>query len=253
MGKVKKFSITRLRNDEWLGFLTHILNRLQGTHAFLCSPQAQAFKESVEQYKRQMTAESIASGQAVIDADRAADQAWSCLNALLKVALLHPDEAHRAAAERLYKHLKKYGNPTQLAYDEEYAKLQKLLDNLEAPECEADLKLTHADDWVKALRERYDNFMKTYQRRIETAAATNPGATKMARVETENRYKSFVDYLEALLVIMPNEEIEKFVAELNTQIDIKKTAFKQRTSSEPVAEKPLELVADEEMNEEKMA
>ena len=253
MGKIKTISISRLRNDEWLGFLTHILNRLNDTPVFLGSHQAQVFKESVEQYKRQMASENIVSGQTVIDADHAADQAWSCLNAQLKVALLHPNEAHREAAERLYKHLKKYGNPTQLPYDEEYAKLQKLLDNLEAPECEADLKLTHADDWVKALRERYDNFMKVYQRRIESAAAISPGAIKIARMDTENCYKGFVEYLDALLVLMPNEDVEKFAAELNTQIDIKKTVLKQRTASEPVTEKPLELVADEEMSEDKMA
>ncbi len=66
----------------------------------------------------------------VANADRHADECWSALNALLKAMLLSKNEERHEAAERIYSAFGKYENPTQLAYNREYAILENLLKEL---------------------------------------------------------------------------------------------------------------------------
>ena len=250
--KVKSLALKHFRNDEWLAFMELLIDLMKDKACVKDSDPFAILIDSCREYKRMISLDCEVDGMTVANADRAADQAWSCLNAQLKVALVHPDESHRNAAARIYKHLLKYGNPTRLTYDQEYAKLKLLLEDLAQAE-PSDLEVTHADDWVKTLQQRYDYFMDVYRKRVEHSASVDPGAVKLARLNSELAYKDWIAYLEATSFLSKDQSVDEVIGEINRQIEIKKAEFKQQSShAGDVIEIP-EAIDDMDMDDEELS
>ena len=252
--KIKSLVLKKFHNDEWLFFLEHLLNNILVSDCVKTTTPTETLRYTFEEYQRMVNLDCQVDGQMVADADQAADQAWSCLNAQLKIELVHPEISHREAAARLYAHLLKYRNPTRLTYDQEYAKLNQLLDDL-SKASEEDLIVTHAYDWFIELKKRCQHFMDVYHKRINHSACVDPGTVKMARQATESAYKSLVIFLESSLQCSKDDQFESIISELNSYIDDQKTALKNRASqsnkSDMVPELP-ETIEDMDMDEDEL-
>lgn len=249
--KVKSLTLKKFRNDEWLEFMEHIIDLVKDNDCIKGSDSFEALADACSDFKRMISLDCKVDGMTVSNADRAADQAWSCLNAQLKVALVHPDENHRNAAARIYVNLLKYGNPTRLTYDQEYAKLRMLLEDL-SKNTESDLKLTHSYDWFKALQQRCDYFMEVYRKRIEHSTSIDPGAVKVARMNSEYAYKGFIEYVQATSLLASDASLDELISCINAQIEMKKAEFrKQTTKPGDVIEIP-ETIDDMDMDEDEL-
>ena len=250
--KVKSLVLKKFHNDEWLRYLEYLLDHILIKDSIKESSPVETLKYVYEEYKRMQSLDCQVDGIMVADADRAADQAWSCLNAQLKIELIHPNEKHRNAARNLYCHLIKYGNPTRLTYDLEYSKLKQLLDDL-AKASEEDLRMTHAYDWMIELQKRYTHFMDIYRKRIDHSASVDLGTGRLARQSTETAYKSLIEYLNTTLQHARNDEIESTVSELNAYIETQNASFKQRAANpskaNDIPEMP-ETIEDMDMDED---
>ena len=249
--KVKSLTLKKFRNDEWLAFMELLIDMMKDKACVKGSDPFETLIVSCDEYKHMISLDCEVDGMTVANADRAADQAWSCLNAQLKVALVHPDENHRNAAARIYKHLLKYGNPTRLTYDQEYAKLKLLLEDLTQTD-ESDLKLTHAYDWVKILQERYDYFMDVYRKRVEHSASVDPGSVKLARLNSELAYKDLIAYLEATSFLSKDNSVDELIGEINRQIDLKKAEFKQQSAKPGDVIEIPDAIDDMDMDDEEL-
>ena len=249
--KLKTIPFKKFQNKDWLVFLAKYIDIVQNEVAVKDSDPVQMLVDLYGEYKRMISLDCAVDGQMIVNADNAADQAWSCLNAQLKIELIHPDKSQREAAQRVYSHLLKYQNPTRLIYDKEYEKLGLLLDDLATAD-EADLRLTHAWDWVVELRARYAYFMDIYRKRLEHASYIDPGAIKMARQKTEKACKSVNALLEASTMMHPSETIVQTIERLNASIDAQKALFKQRESKDDESNR-IETIEDIDMDDDEMA
>ena len=138
-----------------------------------------------------------------------------------------------------------------LRYDKEYEKLGLLLDDLATAD-EADLKLTHAWDWVVELKARHAYFMDIYRKRLEHASYIDPGAIKIARQKTEKACKSVNALLDASTMMHQSETIAQTIQSLNDCIDAQKALFKQRESKDDENNR-LETIEDIDMDDDEMA
>ena len=253
--KVKSLTLKKFHNNEWLGFLEHLLDQILIGSSINSSEPVISLKYLYDEYKRMLSLDCQVDGMMVAEADRAADQAWSCLNAQLKIALVHPDISLRSAASRIYPILSKYGNPTRLTYDQEYAKLKLLLQDL-SNASQDDLKITHADVWFEELQSRYTYFMDIYNKRVGHSASVDPGAVKLARQTSESAYKSLVAFLDSSVKFSNDDRFEHIISELNDYIDTQKASFKQRTSQPNTQNRFIEMpetIEDMEMDEDELA
>lgn len=249
--KLKTIPFKKFQNKDWLEFLEKYIEIVQNEVAVKDCDPVQMLVDLCSEYKRMISLDCAVDGQMIVNADNAADQAWSCLNAQLKIELVHPDKSQREAAQRIYSHLLKYQNPTRLIYNKEYEKLGLLLDDLATAD-EADLKLTHAWDWVVELKKRHAHFLDIYQKRLEHASYIDPGAIKIARQKTEKACKSVNALLEASSLKHDSQTIAQTIERLNASIDAQKALFKQQESQNDECNR-LETIEDIDMDDDEMA
>ena len=130
-------------------------------------------------------------------------------------------------------------------------KLGLLLDDLATAD-EADLKLTHAWDWVVELKKRHAHFIDIYQKRLEHASYIDPGAIKIARQKTEKACKSVNALLEASSLKHDSQTIAQTIERLNASIDAQKNLFKQQESQNE-ERNHIETIEDIDMDDDEMA
>ena len=169
MAKIKNFNIKKLRTEEDFGFQ----KRIEAETALLTvetdKPMVAAYKAALTAFDDALkgsTSNSLSS--AVTRADEMADAAWSGLNAQTKAMLGHPVEALRTVAAEASALIAKYGNPTAMAYNEEYGRLHNLLQDLAAFGVEKQ-KQIYIDAWVTELQTRCDEFAAASQQKAEAA------------------------------------------------------------------------------------
>ena len=100
--------------------------------------------------------------------------------------------------------------------------------------------------WLPALRTRYDAFMSMMKSYDAERAAVQPGAVKNARQALVAAWKPLCDLINGLAIVSPSDELETLVAEMNTRIQSKKIALKQRKSAKKAAKEVAQDVVDVE-------
>ena len=85
--------------------------------------------------------------------------------------------------------------------------------------------------------------MKSYD---AERAAVQPGTVKNARQALLGTWKPLCDLINGLAIVTPSDELESLIAEMNTRIQSKKTALKQRKSTKKTAKEAAQDVVDVE-------
>ncbi|EKN07525.1 DUF6261 family protein [Parabacteroides johnsonii] len=142
----------------------------------------------------------------------------SGLNAQTKVMLGHPIEALRTVAAEAAALIAKYGNPTGMAYNEEYGRLYNLLQDLAAFGAEKQ-KQIYIDAWVTELQTRYDEFMSATAARDAEAATRVTGIVKQTRTEADDAFRALAERVNALALLNGEEEYVTFIDHVNVIID----------------------------------
>lgn len=188
----------------------------------------------------------------VKEADEATDSCYSGLAATTRAMVGHYDPAIAELARRVDIILRKYGNPTNLSYLEEYGIIDNLLQDLavfdttvitteDASEEDENIPDELADDvhnldtlgltgWVNQLKKCRDRFMTAYSKRNATQAVSVSGATKAARKETDAAYRNTVKRMNALIELNGEAVYVEIINNINQLIDNQKTVIASRTT-----------------------
>ena len=121
-----------------------------------------------------------------------------------------------------------------------------MLETLESIESVIFVKATVAA-WLPALRTRCDAFMSMMKSYDAERAAVQPGAVKNTRQALVAAWKPLCDLINGLAIVSPSDELESLIAEMNTRIQSKKTALKQRKSAKKTAKEVAQDVVDLEV------
>ncbi len=241
--KVTSFAIKNLRSEEMLGMSLEIAEKIKDVPAVAESAQGKAFREAISGYASALDKDKAISYKDLLDADASADQAITGLRTHLQVLLIYPDDEMREAAREVWNAIDQYGSPTQLNFQEEYAIVARMLDTLEALDPELLARAT-VKAWVPALRERYNSFM-SLMKSYDAERASVSGLVKNARAALIASWKPLCDVINVLAIVSPSEALDALIGEINTRIQSKKTAIKQRKSAKKdpkeLTEAPVDL------------
>ena len=219
MAKIKNFNIKKLRTEEDFGFQ----KRIEAETALLTvetdKPMVAAYKAALTAFDDALkgsTSNSLSS--AVTRAVEMADAAWSGLNAQTKAMLGHPVEALRTVAAEASALIAKYGNPTAMAYNEEYGRLHNLLQDLAAFGVEKQ-KQIYIDAWVTELQTRCDEFAAASAARDAEASLRITGIVKQTRNDADDAFRALAERVNALALVNGEDAYATFIDHVNVIID----------------------------------
>lgn len=161
--------------------------------------------------------------------DARVDKAWRTLTQLTKVLTEHPAEDVQAAAAEVYAIMKKYGDITGMAYNEEYGNLHNALQELTAIAA-AKQQLIRADALVAELETGYENFTIASSERDAEEAQRQVGIVKQTRSACEAAYRSLVDRVNALVVVNGEAAYSGFIDQVNVVVAAAKSTLASRNT-----------------------
>ena len=230
MKKIKSFSLVSFTNHAIVSFCTevesHVKASLPAENAALCDD----FSASLIAFKDILASSVETFNEAILEADKKADGAWSAINTLLNLNVNHYDETVCEAARDVLDVFDNIPKPTRLPYAEEYARLESLLTQLSAIPAEI-LKTAMVDGWIDELRRRVDAFNELRKTKTQTRSEIETGASKKARQALTDAYRDLVDTLNAMKIISKSEAFDLIAQHLNELIDANRAAMKAKKTA----------------------
>lgn len=231
MSKIQSLNLSVLRNEKAFGFLQQVQAETKHLADVTIESIVENFSVALEEFDKALKeSEKLPSVALARECDTARDTAWSGLNAYCKaVATYHPDTDVKAAAQKAYDIVLKYGNPIRLPQTQESGVLHNLLQDLNALAAE-DRTKTALDAWINHLSECENNFLAAVgERTVEEAARIN-GIVKQTRTATETAYRKLVEVVNALNGLLAESDYTTFIDHVNALIDRQKTILKTRST-----------------------
>lgn len=230
MKKIKSFSLVSFTNHALVSFCTevesHVKASLPVENAALCDD----FSASLSAFKDILALSVETFNEAILEADKKADGAWSAINTLLNLNVNHFDETVCEAARSVLDVFDNIPNPTRLPYAEEYARLESLLTQLSAIPAET-LKIAMVDGWIDELRRRVDVFNELRKTKTQTRSEVETGASKKARQALTDAYRDLIDTLNAMQLLSKSEAFDLIAQHLNELIDANRAAMKAKKTA----------------------
>lgn len=229
MSKIQSFSVAKLRIAEDYGFQKRIEEATAQLTAEVDAAIVAMYKAAVAAFdEAEKESQSSAFTEAMTAADELADSAWRSLTATAKAQLPHPAADAAAAAKEAVAILKKYGDITQMPYNEEYGNMANALQDFATLGTEKQ-KLCYIDAWVTELQARYDEFTAAQSSRTEEQGAKVQGIVKQRRQECDEAYRSLVGYVNAMAAITPSA-YAAFIEQANVVIDEAQATLASRST-----------------------
>ena len=217
MAKVVYVRIDVLKVDDCISLFSKTAEIAEECFGFAGGEFACDFIRKYGDFRQALSGESTATFKAMYSADIATDEVWRGLNDEIRAGQRHPNPARREANNVVSEVFGHYEDPTQLPYSEEYGRLRQLIEELEALP-ESTLKAAVVDEWVVALRSRYEAFMEASRVHMLEASFGDIGGIKRERVSASNAYRSLVDRACALSDMPEREDCRQFVEKLNNYL-----------------------------------
>lgn len=233
MKKIKSFRLFSLTNHALASFCaeveSHVKASLPAENAALCD----AFSASLHAFKDILASSVETFNEAILEADKQADRAWTAIHTLLNLNVNHYDAAVCEAARTVLDVFDNVPNPTRLSYVEEYARLESLLTQLSAIPAKT-LQSAMVDGWIDELRRRVDAFNELRKTKTQTRSEIETGASKKARQALTDAYRDLVDTLNAMQLLSKSDAIERIAQHINELIDANRTAMKAKKTAKKV-------------------
>ena len=243
MKKIKSFSLVSFTNHALVSFCTevesHVMASLPSENAALCKD----FSASLVAFKDILASNIETFNDAILEADKKADSAWSAINTLLNLNVNHYDSTVCEAARTVLEVFDNIPNPTRLPYAEEYARLESLLTQLVAIPTET-LKTAMVDGWIAELSRRVDAFNELRKTKTQARSEVETGASKKARQALIDAYRDLVDTLNAMQLISKSESFALIAQHLNELIDANRAAMKAKKTTKKAGKETEGAVVD---------
>ena len=208
-----------------------IYETVQESHAN--HPMLAPFLDSLQQaYQKGLDAVGENKGSALTaeikasDADR--DIAYVSLRNHIKAGLNRPNETYSLAAQKIYRvfeqnNLKLY----DFRYTEQSVALTRLFSDLENPENQEALKILHALEWLKELKEAQVKFDELYVQRSQEDANNQKTTDAEAKKAISTALQFLLQSLGVLEAIGEPESILDTVNRVNVIIDKEQAAARR--------------------------
>lgn len=230
MKKIKPFSLVSFTNHALVSFSaeveSHVKASLPIENVALCDD----FSASLNAFKDILASSVETFNEAILEADKKADGAWSAINTLLNLNVNHYDDAVCEAARTVLDVFDNIPNPTRLPYAEEYARLESLLTQLSAIPAETH-KTAMVDGWLDELRRRVDAFNELRKTKTQARSEVETGASKKARQALTDAYRDLVDTLNAMQIIAKSKAFDLIAQQLNELIDANRATMKTKKTA----------------------
>ena len=230
MKKIKSFSLVSFTNHALVSFCaeveSHVKASLPAENDALCDD----FSAILNAFKDVLASSVETFNEAILEADKKADGAWSAINALLNLNVNHYDAAVCEAAHNVLNVFDNIPNPTRLPYAEEYARLESLLTQLSAIPAET-LKTAMVDGWLDELRRRVDAFNELRKTKTQARSEVETGASKKARQALTEAYRDLVNTLNAMQIIAKSKAFDLIAQQLNELIDANRATMKTKKTA----------------------
>lgn len=228
MKAIENLSLTRLRTEEDFG----LQKRVEAETALLTlesdAPMVATYKAAVDAFDEALKASTKNPMAATaIQADEAADATWVGTNMQIKAMLNHPDETRRAIAEEAADIFAKYGNITNLAYNEEYGRMHNLLQDIDKMG-EEKLQKICIDAWIAEMHKCYDAFRTADAARTAAAAGREVGIVKEKRIIADEAFRSLCTRVNALVLVNGETPYGEFIDRVNVIIAQAKAVLASR-------------------------
>lgn len=259
MSEIKYIDPSRLRQEESFSYHQMAAAEMSKCVDPKFAPVYQAYTGKLKTFDEALKksgGENVLS-KPIHEQDAVCDRLYRGLSqqvAALEDAYYDPAIAEVARQARII--LKKYGNPMALPYLEENGVLQNLVQELEAfdgtldsespDEIAADeirtnrLSAIHIDGWVARLKVETTRFRELFTERNTQNAALETGATKAARLATDDAYRAAVKRINALAEVNGEADYLEIINALNTLIERQQAIIKARATKSANARKKAE-------------
>lgn len=247
--KINNVSVSRMRNEEHFAYMLGTKSNIQGVSAStlgieplyktfeVCLAEEDAALEPV--VKSALTDE-------ISEADGRRDDIYRGLVLFVEAGLYNPDPSVAKAARALNAILDRYGDVRSLPYEQEYATIVNLVQDLNG---EPGLSvLPDAALWVNnlsAANEEVETILR--QRWQQTGSKTHYDMPQIRR-NTDAAYSRMIEYLNASFIVreVNDESVVRFVEAMNGMIAQFKQTLAVRKgyakSSKPAGDKPDQLI-----------
>lgn len=228
--KIKSMDVTRFRVEECFGFMKRVEAETSLLTLETDAQMVKDFKAAVTAFDEALKTSLKNSKTAdVAAADSQVDKAWRTLTQVSKSFTEHPADVIRAIAAEVYAIMQKYGNITNMAYNEQYGSLHNALQELSAIS-KPNLELLLLDEIINELQTGYDSFMKASSERDAEQAQKQIGIVKQMRVACEDAYRTFVGKVNALVVVNGEDAYTTFIDHINVIIDSARSTLANRST-----------------------
>ena len=238
--KIQEFTIEDLRNTGNSAFLERISNATSLLTNETDQTVVAEFKTAFNAFNDVVKLkQSFVNTEDLILCDQLADSAWRGLHGQTKVMLRHPSEEVCIIANKAMQIIDKYGDITNLSYNDEYGAMDNLIVDLNALG-DKTLRKIYLADWLTELTLRRREFMAKQAVREDEKAQIEVGETKAKRLEADRAYRDFVEMINARARVFGTANYEAFIKRANVIIDEAKIELAQRAAKNNNADSPTE-------------
>ena len=231
MKQITNFDISRLRTEEDFGFQKRVET------AALAMLDQESDKAMVDAYVAALTqfdaalkqSQKNSQTEAVTEADAAFDALYTNAYALARILPAHPTAAAAEAGKVILAMFDKYGSITRMGYNEEYGAAHNLLQDLATLTADQ-LTATAFTPWLEALNLACARFQIARESKATEDAARVTGLVKDARTAADTAYKTLVQKVNALCVVMGEEHYAPFIDQVNVYVADAQATLKSRAT-----------------------
>ena len=195
MKMIQALNLSKLNHDEVLAFSDKICGLMDKVSSETAKKSSIALHDAVSNFGKILEQSPDLISLEIQAADTSVDQAWRGMNAELENHLDHPNADIRSASATVYEIWKRYDDPTELPYEDEYKTLKTLIAIVGKIPADV-MKTAGVDEWFDALKERNDEFMSMWGEKTVTDSQRLANQVKKSRADLEASYADFVSFMD---------------------------------------------------------
>lgn len=226
MKKIMNISLTRMTNGAHYSFIGKLIIQAEQVDAVKtnASKELAALKLALDaEHIAYVKIKKHAVSERIAQADLDRGMYFSAFKKVLDGYHSIPDEEIKLAWEKLHDHLKSVNVRSSAQYDTESGGLENFIIELQTS-LKPCVETLHMSIFVSHLVEANTLLNNLIDQRDSARNKNVVGAMRMARKNTDDAYRSFVDQVNSLIRVFGIDDYSEFVADLNSRI----TRFKQQ-------------------------
>lgn len=236
--QVKSLATGKLNHEDLITFCRKIIDCLKSVSSDTATKSVDQLSKLVESYDQMldMSPEFVSLGLQSLDSS--VDAAWCGMNAEIENHLEHPNEKVRKAAADVHAVWSRIADPTELPYEDEYARIKSLIAIVSKIPADV-MKDAGVDEWFEALKKRNAEFVELWGDKADSDSQRLANQIKKIRGDVEATYGDLVSFINGWVRFAQvdekhndiDDEVSPIVDKVNAIIDEYNAMFAERTKN----------------------